>query len=647
MNDIQNERPVLIDEGKDRSMKRQIFCAIVGALFALNGAASTAAEPPERAVGGRLVIRDDGVRVTVVSSSAPSWQAVIDRRKGGVITELRIPATAENLVSADGGRFEGLCNLVYVDFDNTAAEAGKQEAYVAKGTYSYHGALDSLKIAAQSAERLVVIVSGKAGNQSRPRGDVVAYQQEYEFLPDRIVCTGALEWLFDQVIAGSHPELIQLNCKFAPNVVTGDMRVWGRNTGPLPLPETNSKGLNFPEGIEYPVTVEVPLQGGSAVRIRSLDLPPDFAAARFYWNEFPRQIEGARGFAFKAWEGWPGNGAVKFRNDEPIRYRYEMEMTNPLPPPSSVVSKLTWAPATSIVRRAPGSDNWPATWGDDGNLYAAYGDGNGFTPFVESKLSLGLARITGAPDDFQGVNLRSPGIEQTGPGAAGKKASGLLMVDGVLSLWVRNAGNSQLAQSGDHGKTWTWAGWKWTTSFGCPTFLNFGANYADARDDYVYVYSPDSESAYDGADRMVLARAPKTRLAERDAYEFFVERTATGDARWSRDFSERGSVFSHPGKCCRSGVTFNSGLKRYLWCQIHPQSRDPRGPRFQGGFGVYDAPTPWGPWTTIYYTDDWDVGPGDTSSFPTKWMSADGRTLHLVFSGDDSFSVRQARLETK
>ena len=185
------------------------------------------------------------------------------------------------------------------------------------------------------------------------------------------------------------------------------------------------------------MTVEVPLKGGYAVRIHSLDLPSDFAAARFYWNEFPRQIDGARGFAFKAWEGWPGNGAVKFPNDEPIRYPYELVMTAPLPPPSSVVSKLNWAPATSIIRRASGSDNWPTTWGDDGDLYAAYGDGNGFTPFVESKLSLGLARISGAPDDFQGINLRSPGIEQTGHGAAGKKASGLLMIDGVLFMWVR------------------------------------------------------------------------------------------------------------------------------------------------------------------------------------------------------------------
>jgi hypothetical protein len=53
---------------------------------------------------------------------------------------------------------------------------------------------------------------------------------------------------------------------------------------------------------------------------------------------------------------------------------------------------------------------------------------------------------------------------------------------------------------------------------------------------------------------------------------------------------------------------------------------------------------PWGPWTTVYYTDRWDVGPGETSSFPPKWMSVDGTIVHLVFSGDDAFSVRRATI---
>ena len=59
---------------------------------------------------------------------------------------------------------------------------------------------------------------------------------------------------------------------------------------------------------------------------------------------------------------------------------------------------------------------------------------------------------------------------------------------------------------------------------------------------------------------------------------------------------------------------------------------------------MYDAPEPWGPWTTAYFTADWDVGLGETSCLPTKWMSADGGDVHLVFSGDDCFFVRKGTL---
>jgi CubicO group peptidase (beta-lactamase class C family) len=315
-------------------------------------------------------------------------------------------------------------------------------------------------------------------------------------------------------------------------------------------------------------------------------------------------------------------------------------------PVSSFITRLTWAPKEQIIRKAKGSDNWPLTWADDDHQYTAYGDGWGFEPFVPEKLGLGFARVDGAPPRFTGVNIRSPSGEQIGSGAKAKKASGILCVDGVLHLWTRNAGNAQLAWSRDHGQTWTWADWKFTTSFGCPTFLNFGKNYAGARDEYVYVYSHDSDSAYRPADRMVLARVPKGKITERAAYEFFTGLDEKEQPLWSSDIARRGAVFTHRGRCYRSGISYSAGLKRYLWVQIVPGTEGKKADtRFEGGFGIYDAAQPWGPWTTVYFTDKWDVGPGETASFPTKWMSADGTKLHLVFSGDDHFAVREATVE--
>ncbi len=311
-------------------------------------------------------------------------------------------------------------------------------------------------------------------------------------------------------------------------------------------------------------------------------------------------------------------------------------------PPSRVIRGITWASKEAIARKAKGSDNWPTTWGDDDALYTAYGDGNGFEPFVPEKLSLGFAKVTGTPPDVTGVNVRSPTGERKGDGKRGIKASGMLMVDGVLYLLARNAGHAQLAWSDNGGRDWEWADWKFTTSFGCPTFLNYGKNYAGARDNFVYVYSPDSDDAYTPADRMALARVPKDKLREQSAYEFFAGLDADGRPTWAKDIAKRVAVFEHRGKCYRSGITYHPATRQYLWCQTLPGGKP--DPRFSGGFGVYAGPEPWGPWSTVYYTEEWDTGPGETSHFPTKWMSPDGRTAWLLFSGNDSFSLRKATL---
>jgi len=314
-------------------------------------------------------------------------------------------------------------------------------------------------------------------------------------------------------------------------------------------------------------------------------------------------------------------------------------------PPSPVITDVDWAPASSIVRMAQGGDNWPITWADDGNMYAAYGDGFGFIPYVPTKLSLGFARVSGDPENPTGVNIRSATGEQTGNGRGGKKASGMLMVDGVLYMWVRNVNSDgegcQLAWSTDRAQTWTWANWKFD-ELGYCTSINFGQDYAGARDNFVYTYSPNGPSAYDTSDSMVLMRVPKDSMTDRSAYEFFAGVDGNGQPTWVASINQRQPVFEHQGSCRRSGISYNAGLDRYIWWQNITGTDT----RFQGGFAIFDAPEPWGPWSIVYYTEDWDVGPGDAGVFPTKWMSADGLTMNLVFSGDDAFSVREVSLST-
>lgn len=322
-------------------------------------------------------------------------------------------------------------------------------------------------------------------------------------------------------------------------------------------------------------------------------------------------------------------------------------------PSSTYITGIQFAPASNIIRMGKGGDNWPITWAADGHLYTTYGDGWGFEPKVPEKLGLGFSRVEGDPPDLQGINIRSTG-ENKGSGRHGKKGTGILALDQTLYLWLMHAdeqgGQSQLAWSEDGLRSLEYSPWKFE-QFGICSMINFGRNYEDARDQYVYVVSHDGPRADTPADGFVLMRVSKKKLKKRNAYRFYAGQNAKGKVKWTKKMEERVSVFEHPGHCQRSSISYNAGLKRYLWWQQIPNFQHPDkdfgDTRFEGGFGLYEAPEPWGPWRTVYYTEQWDVGPGEMAAFPAKWISSDGKTAYLVFSGEDAFSVRKVTFELR
>jgi hypothetical protein len=248
---------------------------------------------------------------------------------------------------------------------------------------------------------------------------------------------------------------------------------------------------------------------------------------------------------------------------------------------------------------------------------------------------MGFARIVGGAGDFRGINVRSDG-ERVGDGPKSPKASGILMVNGVLYVWARNAGNAQVGWSADRGKTWQW-GFRMETAFGSPAFLNFGRNYAGARDGFVYTYSQDGPSAYESDNALLLARVPKDRIRDRNAWEFYEGMDSSGTPLWTADIGRRGSVFSYPANCNRVDAVHNAGIGRYLLTLGYDHS---------GEWGLFDAPEPWGPWTTILHRQ-WDVPGTHGYRLPAKWISRDGLTMTLVFSGvkpNDAFCTRTLTL---
>jgi hypothetical protein len=325
-------------------------------------------------------------------------------------------------------------------------------------------------------------------------------------------------------------------------------------------------------------------------------------------------------------------------------------------PPSTTIAAIEWAPESQIIRLAPGSDNWPLTWADDDRLYTAYGDGAGFSGRGDrrdsGRLSLGIAVVDGPASEPSGINISAPTAEQTGSGSKGKKASGMLFVGSTLYMWARNANaqgeGCQLAWSADYGKTWEWAAWTFE-QLGYCAFANFGKANSWSLDDFAYVYSPDGPSAYREADGIVLLRVPIDEIPNRDEYRFFAGQDADGQAQWSSKFDDRRAVFAFPGGVNRLDVTYNKPLKRFL---LTMRNKARGGGRDH--FGLFDAPNPWGPWSTVYFVGGFTavthfVGGepgewGESQHIPSKWISDDGLTINVVFSGGDTFSVRRANL---
>ena len=102
-------------------------------------------------------------------------------------------------------------------------------------------------------------------------------------------------------------------------------------------------------------------------------------------------------------------------------------------------------------------------------------------------------------------------------------------------------------------------------------------------------------------------------------------------------------VFEYKGHCQRVDAVYHPATRRHLLVV---------GYGHDGGWGIYDAPKPWGPWSTVFHTEYWGLGETHGYRIPTKWIAPDGHDLALVFSGliyngvvYDAFCVRKMKFE--
>jgi hypothetical protein len=330
-------------------------------------------------------------------------------------------------------------------------------------------------------------------------------------------------------------------------------------------------------------------------------------------------------------------------------------------PPSTAITGMAFDMAT-LTNLAPGnnvfadeSDNWTITWADDDHQYAAFGDGEGFRTRNTVRASLGVSRIEGDKNNYSAFDVFKVGPDT---GGCGGKSVGIVALDGALYLLRAGTSSSssafrrtELYKSTDKGKSWSATGVRWvdrdfsgSDGFFSPSFLQFGKDYAGARDEFVYIYAPEETTSVDEdpwnvqvPGKISLIRAPRVSLSDQSTYEFFTGLDASGNPTWTSDIDSRAPVFEDPvNGVMRTSVSYNAGLGRYLL--ITQQINRFRNSDFH--IGVYEAPEPWGPWHTILFENAELVGPGLNTgkktvfwNFSNKWLSPDGKNFVLVYTG--------------
>ncbi|WP_167546972.1 DUF4185 domain-containing protein [Stieleria maiorica] len=338
---------------------------------------------------------------------------------------------------------------------------------------------------------------------------------------------------------------------------------------------------------------------------------------------------------------------------------------------------------TTHRRAAQGSDNFQLTWSDDDHLYGAWGDGGGFGGSnSKGRVGLGVARVEGSAKDHRGVNLWGGAASKRDATFDGK-SWGMIGIANKLHMWVvpdKPPGKTyrnhyemiELASSGDYGLSWNKAPWRFSASddLTIPTFLNFGRGnegVPDAFGDYVYTYfirPRNAQMEQEGGNgvglivhqpgALYLARVTPDQLRSgRDCFEFFAGFDQDDQPRWDSIDRKRPVFRDAEGVGWCVSACYHPGLHRVLLCTEHGESK-------AGMLGIFDAPTPWGPWTTVeYYTQSMPFGAQREGSrwpwknkvffmaFVTKWF--DGHEFTATFTGaglgkdNDSFNTVSGR----
>ena len=207
--------------------------------------------------------------------------------------------------------------------------------------------------------------------------------------------------------------------------------------------------------------------------------------------------------------------------------------------------------------------------------------------------------------------------------------------------------------SKDYGRTWQGTPhtpekplfgetgmWGHPVKLGAPHFVDFGKNMEHSPDGKAYLVGhgavePDPKPRFANlswisADQIYVTRVEPSveTINDASAYEFFAGHNAAGKPVWTSDFSRIKPVLEWNNNAGCVTVTYNAPLKKYLMCVTDGWPTCARMNSY-----VLESDSITGPWKMVAYWKNF----GEQAyflNFPTKFISEDGKTLWLCYSGN-------------
>jgi hypothetical protein len=350
--------------------------------------------------------------------------------------------------------------------------------------------------------------------------------------------------------------------------------------------------------------------------------------------------------------------------------------TAPMVCPFPRSGELTGLNFTGRHAEYENADTWYPSWAADGNLYSPWTDGNvnglgsNSSAGGDGNCTTGYATIRGDDPLHLQITDQNLYVSSASP-YTGRYPCGSLVKDGV---WYY--GTYSLAPAGDvthDGRHYNWpwegpfVGFRWSTDYGktwtqtpctpakplfgetglhgepvkvgSPHFVDFGKEMEHSPDGNAYLVA---HGASDGANRryafdswitgdeIYLLRVKPSIANMNDAskYEFFGGNDASGAPVWTSDFTKIKPMLSWRDHMGCVTMTYDAPLKKYLMCVTD-------GGNTVEDYNVYilESGAMTGPWKLVTYMKSFGMQ-GYFVNFPSKFISADGRTLWLCYAAN-------------